>query len=131
MAYWEECHIVKDEIQYKRPLIIDYPTTTYYIPSSPSQPKIAEQLITKKELKLDTNGHLIIQEPHIYIEIIFTIKSNLEKIDYSVIAEILPLWSPYGASRFLELVVEDYFSNMVIFRAIKVSYIIYYILLYY
>jgi hypothetical protein len=38
-----------------------------------------------------------------------------------VVIEVHPAWAPLGAARFLELVESDYFSDVALFRCIKVT----------
>ena len=74
-------------------------------------------------------------KPHIYVEFVIGITSDsvidphnaqgqeliTTESQYSLIFEIFPDWSPLGASRFLELVFDEFFDNNMFFRVIKVS----------
>jgi hypothetical protein len=130
MAYWRGCRIVEDGLRLKRPLIIDYPGTTYYIPSKPNIPRLTmANMAGGAPIPLDSSGHITSKLPRVFVEFTIVIKEGADSSatpaagqqEYVLVVEVLPDWSPLGASRLVELVSTGYFTNMVFFRVLKVS----------
>lgn len=143
MAYWRGCRIEQDGLHLKRPLIIDYPGTSYFIPSKPNIPRLeAAKRPGAEAIPLDSSGRIVSERPRVYVEFIVVIRAGADSLSspssvaspgagsnfntvaeddqsYSLVIEVVPEWSPLGASRFVELVSEDYFTNMVFFRVLK------------
>lgn len=81
---------------------------------------------------LDGDGHITAVLPKVFVEFTVVIKAGCdssadpgpsdEDRQYVLVIEVVPDWSPLGASRFVELVSKGYFTNMVFFRVIKVRF---------
>ena len=78
MEYWRGCRVVEDNVQIKRPLIIDHPDTSYYIPSTPSSKAAgaAELLSAHGVRSVDKDGHIISKLPNIYVEFVIQLANT-------------------------------------------------------
>ena len=117
MEYWKSCHVIPEVIPHKRPIIIDHPDSPLYYSSN--------SIETKNSGVVYPISPPIV--PRIYVQFIVEINehnvlgNSVISSDYMIIMEILPQWSKLGSSRFLELVYDQYFTNMPFFRSIKVN----------
>ena len=117
MEYWTGCRAVPGVKPHKRPILIDHPTSPLYFSASVVETRNSGVEYPKSPPIL----------PRIYVQFIIETKGKnsqglISTSEHAMVIEVLPQWSRLGSSRFLELVYEQYFTNMPFFRSIKVIF---------